>query len=115
VTWPRTDYSTVGPNQFDGDTRRVVVVGCVGSGKTSPAAALSTLLGAAHIERDALGREGSSEYRARVEEAIQQDRWVFDGTLYWVVDLVWTADDAARAAGVDLRAARLLGEMGPLG
>lgn len=79
---------------------RVEVVGTSGSGKSTLARALSTGLGLARIELDALhwGPEWTEAdpelLRARVEEAVRADRWVVDGNCPQVRDLVWPRAEA---------------------
>jgi hypothetical protein len=46
--------------------QRVVVIGCVGSGKTTLARALAARLGARHIERDALGDDEAPGFATQV-------------------------------------------------
>lgn len=73
---------------------RVVVVGCSGAGKTTFARQLAQLLGAPHIELDALYwlpnwvHRPTDEFCALVAEAISQEQWVTDGNYRAVRDLV---------------------------
>lgn len=66
--------------------KRVVVVGCQGSGKTRLALALGQKLGLPVVHLDVLyWRPGwqapdTAEFRARVSEAIAGDGWVVDGS-----------------------------------
>jgi adenylate kinase family enzyme len=83
---------------FEAD--RIVVIGCTGSGKSTLAAALAARLGAPHIRRDALGREGSDQYRRAAAAAVAGDRWVFDGAPYYVEPLVYQR--AGLIVGFDL-------------
>lgn len=46
-------------------------------------------LGVQYVERDALGPEGSDEFRANVAAAVAGDQWIFDGAPYWVEDVVY--------------------------
>lgn len=64
--------------------QRVVIFGPPGSGKTTLATRLSAALDLRHIERDSLGRLGSVAYFVAVHEAIQGQRWIFDGPPYFV-------------------------------
>jgi uridine kinase len=43
--------------------KRIVVIGCAGSGKTTLARALAVRLGARHLERDAFGDDDAPEVR----------------------------------------------------
>ncbi len=75
--------------------RRVAVVGVTGSGKTTMAQALSSLLGVPHVEMDALNWQQDwqpierSEFRRRVDAATSTPAWVIDGNYREVRDLVW--------------------------
>ena len=75
---------------------RVVVVGCSGSGKTTFARQLAQLLGAPHIELDALYwlpnwvPRPTDEFCALVAEVVSQEHWVTDGNYSAVRDLVWS-------------------------
>ena len=66
--------------------RRIIVVGCQGSGKTSLSLRLGRNLGLPVIHLDVLyWRPGwrasdTTRFRARVVEAIASDRWVIDGS-----------------------------------
>jgi adenylate kinase family enzyme len=74
---------------------RLVVIGPSGSGKTRLSARLAELLGARHVEIDALWHGpnwescGPEELRARVSAATEDDGWVSDGTYHTVIgDLI---------------------------
>jgi len=75
--------------------RRVAVVGVTGSGKTTMADALSSLLGVPHVEMDALNWQRGwqpierAEFRRRVDAATSAPAWVIDGNYREVRDLVW--------------------------
>ena len=69
----------------------VVVVGCCGAGKSTFSAELAFRLRVPYVERDALGKLGSDEYRAAVETMLKTDAWVFDGPPYFVDHLVYPA------------------------
>ena len=75
---------------------RVVVVGCSGSGKTTFARQLARLLGAPHIELDALHwlpdwvPRPTDEFCTLVAPAVSQEQWVMDGNYRAVRDLVWS-------------------------
>jgi adenylate kinase family enzyme len=79
--------------------RRIVVLGTSGSGKTTLARELARRLAVPHIELDALHWEpGWTEaplplFRARVTEAVSQDRWVLDGNYRSVRDIAWPRAD----------------------
>ena len=77
---------------------RIVVVGNTGSGKTTVARELASLLGMTFVELDALNWEAGwvglnehdpPEFRRRVEDAVRGDAWVVDGNYGIVRDLVW--------------------------
>ena len=72
-----------------------MVIGTTGSGKTTLARELSHLLGAPHVELDALHWEPNwtpaetDVFRRRVSEALEGERWVVDGGYSKVRDLIW--------------------------
>lgn len=74
---------------------RVVVIGISGSGKSSLARELAALVGAPHVELDALFWAAEwqpvprAEFRQRAEAAVAGDRWVVDGNYSIVRDVVW--------------------------
>jgi adenylate kinase family enzyme len=74
---------------------RFVIVGCTGSGKTTLARELARLIGAPHIELDALNwspgwtAAPTDVFRAKVAEAVSAERWVVEGNYQAVRDLVW--------------------------
>ena len=76
-----------------------MVVGRTGSGKTTLARELATLLGVPHVELDSLyfGPGFSTApldvLRERTTAAIAGDRWVTDGNKRAVRDLVWPRAD----------------------
>ncbi len=79
---------------------RFIVVGTTGSGKTALAREIARLVGAPHVELDALFWEPhwtqapDDVFRARVAAAVAQPRWVADGNYVRLVyDLVWRAAD----------------------
>lgn len=72
--------------------RRIQVIGASGSGKTTVAARLATILGIPHVELDALHwlpgwieRDGDG-FRALVRDAVAGDGWVVDGNYTRLVD-----------------------------
>ena len=78
--------------------RRIVVVGTSGSGKTTVARELATLLGVTYVELDALNwgadwvglnEDDPEEFRRRVKDAVRGEAWVVDGNYGIVRDLVW--------------------------
>lgn len=82
--------------------QRIVVVGSTGSGKTTLARRIAEIIGAKHIELDALYHERGwvpadpEVFRSRVHTAIADEpRWVTDGGyLSFVRDITWvTADE----------------------
>jgi hypothetical protein len=64
--------------------RRIVIIGCAGSGKTTLARALAVRLDAHHLERDALGDDEAPGFATQVAAALDAagSRWVFDGAPY---------------------------------
>lgn len=79
---------------------RVLVVGTTGSGKTTTARRLAELIGAPHVELDALfwkpgwTERKTEDFRARVAAATTGDRWVTDGNyLGRLGDLLWERAD----------------------
>ncbi|WP_453983810.1 hypothetical protein [Brevibacterium casei] len=65
--------------------RRIAVIGGAGSGKTSFARRLSSILGAPHIELDSLHWDPdwtpvpTTEFRSRVDTALSGHAWIADG------------------------------------
>jgi hypothetical protein len=75
---------------------RVVIIGCAGAGKSQLAARVAHQIGAAVIDRDELLGPGQDapEHRAAAEGALaESSRWVFDGTPFYLEDLVYPAAD----------------------
>jgi adenylate kinase family enzyme len=78
--------------------QRVSVIGSSGSGKTTFARQLARLIGAPHIELDALNHQAGwqplprDELVSRVSALIDADRWVVDGN-YSLRDTLWPAAD----------------------
>jgi adenylate kinase family enzyme len=89
--------------------RRINVVGTSSVGKTTMAAALAELLGAPHVELDALHWEPNwteaptPVLRERVRGAIAGDSWVVDGNYAQVRDLVWARAEAVIWLDLPLR------------
>jgi adenylate kinase family enzyme len=80
-------------------TRRIVVVGNTGSGKTTFAAGLARRLGSTHLELDALfwgpnwTHVPADVFRSRVAAATAGESWVADGNYSAVRDLTWGRAD----------------------
>jgi len=74
-------------------------VGSSGSGKSTLAFRLAGLIGAEHIELDALFHQPNwvplqdAEFTSRVARAVTADSWVVDGNYGIVRDIVWGAAD----------------------
>jgi adenylate kinase family enzyme len=74
---------------------RVVVQGASGSGKTTLSMALAAKLNAAHLELDGLYQQPNwtpldlEEFRAKVQQFVEQPRWVVDGNYRHVRDILW--------------------------
>lgn len=95
---------------------RLVVIGPSGSGKTRLSARLAAVLGARHVEIDALWHGpnwescGPEELRARVSAATEGDGWISDGTYHSVIgDLV--LERAERVVWLDLPVALVMGRL----
>lgn len=73
--------------------RRLVIVGCAGSGKSSLGRALGEALGLPVIERDALGKLGSVAYVDAIAEMAASEHWILDGAPYFAEDLVYRRAD----------------------
>jgi adenylate kinase family enzyme len=79
--------------------RRISVVGCSGSGKTTFAAALAAALGVPHLELDSVFHQPGwqplprEEFRAVVGEFIVGDGWVVDGNYGSVREMIWQRAD----------------------
>ena len=81
--------------------RRVSVIGCAGSGKSTMARAIGARLGLRTLELDSVFHQPAwtprpdSEFRAVVAEFVRARRWVVDGnyTSHGVADLVWPEAD----------------------
>jgi adenylate kinase family enzyme len=95
---------------------RLVVIGPSGSGKTRLSARLAELLGARHVEIDALWHGpnwescGPEELRSRVSAATEGDGWISDGTYHTVIgDLV--LERAETVVWLDLPVALVIGRL----
>jgi adenylate kinase family enzyme len=79
--------------------RRVAVIGLTSAGKTTLAAVVATLLGASHIELDALHwgpgwtDRPAAEWRPALAERLQAECWVADGNYAEMRDLIWGQAD----------------------
>ena len=80
--------------------QRVSVVGNSGSGKTRLARQIATAIDAPHIELDAIFHQPgwtelpTEQFRARVDELTQGERWVVDGNYgSRVQDIIWGRAD----------------------
>lgn len=81
--------------------RRVSVIGCSGSGKSTTARAIADRLGLRYLELDSIYHQRDwtpkpdSEFTAAVAEFTRAKHWVIDGnyTSHGVADLVWPAAD----------------------
>ena len=77
------------------ESKRYVIVGTSGSGKSTFAQALAQHLGCAHVEMDSLfwGADwesvGQKEFLRRVDAATQGDCWVADGNYTATRPLLW--------------------------
>jgi hypothetical protein len=92
---------------------RVVVVGTTGAGKTTFARRLALMLGAEHVELDALywgpGWTPRDAFVPDVTAAARQPRWVIDGNYAAVRDVVWSRCTAI--VWLDYSLARVLGRV----
>jgi hypothetical protein len=79
-------HATTGPAR---EYRRIVVIGVAGAGKSTFSRRLGAAWGCPVVERDALGRLGSSEYLAAATAAVAGERWIFDGFPYYVDEVVY--------------------------
>lgn len=79
--------------------RRVSVVGTSGSGKSTVARELATILGVPYLELDAVNHQPdwtllpAAEFRRVVAAAAAGDSWVIDGNYSAVQPLVWAQAD----------------------
>lgn len=106
MTWTvGQEMSSTGTSgaEDDGRPRRVVVLGVTGSGKTTAGRRVAGILGAKHIELDALWwgpnwtPSEPEDFRPRLTTAIDGvDRWVTDGGYAsHVWDITWVRADVA--------------------
>jgi adenylate kinase family enzyme len=79
--------------------QRVVVIGATGSGKTTLALHLASLLNAPAVDLDTLYWQPNWQgappdvFRARVDEVTRGERWVISGNYSSARDLVWSRAD----------------------
>lgn len=79
--------------------QRVSVVGNSGSGKTTFARRLATILHASHVELDGIFHQPgwtqleTEQFREKVTTAIGADAWVVCGNYRHVIDIVWSKAD----------------------
>jgi adenylate kinase family enzyme len=77
--------------------KRVLVVGCSGSGKSTIARWLATRLGSPHVELDALHHGPNwvprPTFEADVDKATRAPAWVVDGNYAAVRELLWSRAD----------------------
>jgi adenylate kinase family enzyme len=79
--------------------QRIAVVGSTGSGKTTLARRLSSILQAPHVELDALWWKPHwttvtvEEFHAQVRSVVDQPRWVIDGNYGAIRDRIWQRAD----------------------
>jgi adenylate kinase family enzyme len=95
--------------------RRVSVVGCPGSGKSTFGAALAHCLDVPYVELDGLfhrpnwGKPEPSEFAAQVTGVVEQPAWVIDGNFSETLDLVWSRADTI--VWLDLSFFRVMGRV----
>ena len=71
----------------------------LGLGQDDPGGALAAALGARHVELDSIYHQpdwtplADEEFRARVDEATGDGRWVVDGNYSAVREVVWNRAD----------------------
>jgi hypothetical protein len=72
-------------------SKRIVVIGTAGAGKSVMARSLANRLDLSYIPRDEILGPGQSspEHRQAVDRATSSASWVFDGTPFGVEDLVY--------------------------
>ena len=95
---------------------RITVIGPSGSGKTRLSVRLAEVLGAPHIEIDALWHGpnwencGAEELRARVSAATAGESWVCDGTYHTIIGEI-VLERADTVAWLDLPVALVMGRL----
>ena len=85
-----------GENRYPSkDTRRIVILGTTGSGKTTLALQLSKMLGIPAVELDAI-RHGPNwaetpddEFRRRITSSLRGDCWIVGGNYTVARDIIW--------------------------
>lgn len=80
--------------------KRISVIGISGAGKSTLGRALASSIGGTHTELDSLFHQADwtplprDEFRRRVTDLVQEERWVIDGNYTSAVrELVWEAAD----------------------
>jgi len=87
------------PTLFNKPGSRIAVIGDTGSGKTTLAAQLGSILAIPVIELDALHwmpgwtEKPRVEVHAVLDPMTQQQTWVTDGNYSWLRDVIWTRAD----------------------
>ncbi len=95
--------------------RRVSVVGCPGSGKSTFGATLARCLDLPYVELDGLfhrpnwGKPEPAEFAAQVADEVEQPAWVIDGNFSATLDLVWSKADTI--VWLDLSFFRIMGRV----
>ena len=95
---------------------RITVIGPSGSGKTRLSVRLADVLGAPHVEIDALWHGpnwencGADELRARVSAATAGESWVCDGTYHTIIGEI-VLERADTVAWLDLPVALVMGRL----
>jgi adenylate kinase family enzyme len=81
--------------------RKICVVGCSGSGKTTFARRLAETLDVPHLELDSIYHQAgwealaTEEFRAKVGGFADQNGWVIDGNYFTQIgDITWDAADS---------------------
>ena len=93
---PSLESSDSGPTVPSPGSRRIVVVGSSGSGKSTFAKALADGTGLPHVELDSffhgpdweLTPEGA--FRGLVQRAVESDGWVVDGNYHIAREVPWS-------------------------
>ena len=92
---PRSGPDTGVDRKVPPHLRRVAVIGCSCSGKTTFARRLAGAVGSAFIELDAVHwlpnwvERDDDEFREMMAEAVQAEQWVTDGNYRQAQDIIW--------------------------